>query len=174
MTSDTKKRKRNRKFSLKHFPMIPVKGLWESATLEQQEKAHRTAAAVMEYWLGYSSKAEISAKLEMPPVRIWQLSQQAASGMVAGLLTQPKVRAKQRQENGVTVSINAEEDPKKLLKKIHALERTVEIQTKLIEILREFPSQRALKLPTQDQKALESFKADAAEGFREFLVPVVR
>lgn len=78
-------RKRSR-FSRCPRPAIPVRGLWEQASEAERTSAHRSCMAILEYWLGKSSKAQIAARLEVPPLRVWQLSQQALSGMLAGLL----------------------------------------------------------------------------------------
>ena len=121
-------------------PAVPVRGLWESATEEQKDRAHRSAVAVMEYWLGRVTKQEAAQKLEIPPLRIWQLSQQALSGMVAGLLVQPKAR------KGV-VPLDPMDDPKALRKRIGELERLVATQDRLISILREMPGCREVRLP---------------------------
>ena len=73
-------------------PAIPVRGLWEHASEEQRQKAHIACMAILEYWLGHASKQETADRLEVTPLRVWQLSQQALSGMLAGLLRQPRVR----------------------------------------------------------------------------------
>lgn len=121
-------------------PVAAVRGLWESATEEQRQRAHRSAAAVMEYWLGRATKVEAASRLEVPPLRIWQLSQQALSGMVAGLLKQPKSR-----KGGVAV--DPSEDPKTLRKRIVDLERTIAMQDRLIAVLREMPGCREVQTP---------------------------
>ena len=71
---------------------ISVRALWEQATEEEQKLAHQTCATILEYWLGRASKAEAMKRLELPALRVWQLSQQALSGMLAGLLKQPRTR----------------------------------------------------------------------------------
>lgn len=121
-------------------PVAAVRGLWEAATEEQRQRAHRSAAAVMEYWLGRSTKQEAASQLEVPPLRIWQLSQQALSGMVAGLLKQPKSR-----KGGL--SVDPSEDPKTLRRRIAELERTIAMQDRLIAVLREMPGCREVQTP---------------------------
>src|SRR5688572_19158960 len=69
---------------------LPIKTLWESASEEERARAHRTAVEVLCAWLGKATRAEAAARLSIPPLRFWQLSQQAVSGMVAGLLHQPR------------------------------------------------------------------------------------
>ena len=121
-------------------PAVAVRGLWEAAPEEQRARAHASAVAVMEYWLGRATKQEAAEKLKIPPLRVWQLSQQALSGMVAGLLKQPKSR------KGV-VSLDPMDDPKALRKRIGELERLVATQDRLIAILREMPGCREVRLP---------------------------
>ena len=62
-------------------PAWPVRGLWESAPAQEKERAHETCMTILEYWLGKKSKAEVAAELEITPLRVWQLSQQALSGL---------------------------------------------------------------------------------------------
>jgi len=117
-----------------HIP-LPVKGLWLAASEDQKQTAHKAASLVLETWLGRKSRKEAAQQMACPPVRFWQLSQQAVAGMVAGLLIQPKTRVK-----GVpTANLNPEDDPKKLRKIIADLEYRVTLQEKLIEILRVLP-----------------------------------
>ena len=70
----------------------PVRGLWENAPPEEKERAHETCMKILEYWLGKKSKGKVAKELEITPLRVWQLSQQALSGMMAGLLSQPRRR----------------------------------------------------------------------------------
>src|SRR5439155_248173 len=67
----------------------PVKGLWEAASAEERAAAHRMGTLLFEHWLGRISRKELAAKIGLPPVRVWQLSQQALAGLVVGLLKQP-------------------------------------------------------------------------------------
>lgn len=137
-------RGRKKGFQLPPKPAIPVKGLWQQATPEQRETAHRMALAIMEYWLGRIRKEDLAKQLGIPQLRIWQLSQQALSGMVAGLLVQPKVR-----QTGAQVVVNPEDDPKKLRERIAELEHTVMMQDRLIAIIRELPGVKETDLPPQ-------------------------
>jgi hypothetical protein len=141
-------RKTRRRKSLKmppHIP-LPVRGLWLAASEEQKQSAHRAASLVLETWLGRKSRTQAAQELACPPVRFWQLSQQAVAGMVAGLLVQPKTRVK-----GVPMaSINPEEDPKKLKKIIADLEYRVRIQEELIGILRLLPGNRLVSKAEKD------------------------
>ena len=127
---------------------VAIRSLWEWATTAEQERAHLTAAALMEYWMGQSSKQEIATRLGLPMVRVWQLSQQAISGMVVGLIHPPKNRTK-------APSIRPEDDPKKLQRRITELENQVALQSRLIVILREMPLSREAML-IRDQVVRET------------------
>ena len=120
---------------------VPVRALWEQASEEERTRAHRTGAAILEYWLGRVTKQEVAQRLELPPLRIWQLSQQAISGMLAGLLVQP------RKRGATAMPRDPEDDPKVLRKHIARLEKQLEVARQLIDLLRELPSNRGRKLP---------------------------
>lgn len=87
--------RRNRKRTVFHKaprPAWPVRGLWESAPEEARQQAHTTCMKILEYWLGKKTKAQVAEELSVSGLRVWQLSQQALSGMLAGLLKQPRCR----------------------------------------------------------------------------------
>jgi hypothetical protein len=98
---------------------------------------------MMEYWMGRASRIEAARKLGIPPLRVWQLSQQAVSGMVVGLLKQPKSRKNPEE------SMNPADNPKELRKKIAELEKTIAMQDRMIAVLREMPGCRDVRLDTQ-------------------------
>ncbi len=129
------------------FP-VPVKVLWEQAGPEEREQAHRQCAVMLEYWLGRIDKQEVTEKLQVPPLRVWQLSQMALSGMLAGLLKQPRWR------RGAKMPIDPEEDPKKLRKRIRELEEKLKRTEDLVRILRDLPGNRQeLEPPKQLKRA---------------------
>lgn len=148
----TGRRIRNQKLALPRRPALPVKALWELATTEQQEKAHHAAVAMMEYWTGRITRLELAQRLKVPPLRVWQLSQQAISGMVAGLLIQPKTRVPKGAKNmGFQDEvIRPEEDPKVLKARIAELEKLVATQNRLISVLREMPGCRDATIPMEE------------------------
>ena len=45
---------------------------------------------MLEHWLGRMTRKDLGTKLNLPPLRVWQMSQQALAGMVVGLMAQPK------------------------------------------------------------------------------------
>ena len=70
----------------------PLRALWEAASEEDRTKAHQRCTVMLEYWLGRISKAQAAEKLQIPQIRVHQLSQQALSGMGVALLKQPRTR----------------------------------------------------------------------------------
>lgn len=118
-------------------PAWPVRGLWESAPKEEREQAHRTCILILEYWLGKKSKAQVAGELGVKPLRIWQLSQQALSGMMAGLLKQPRRRVKASELLGMPIG----KTPMMLEKKIASLERELARTEDLVRVLRMAPWQ---------------------------------
>lgn len=113
-----------------------VRELWHSATEEERERAHRQATVVLALWLGKTTKAEAAATLEVKPLRVWQLSQMAVSGMVAGLLKQP------RKGGGRVIPSRPEDDPVVLRKRIHQLEAEVAGLERLVALVRDLPLAR--------------------------------
>ncbi len=151
-----------RKFKMPNKPAVAVKVLWESASPEDQEKAHQTAAVMLEYWTGRVRKEEAAQKLGIPPLRVWQLSQQALSGMAAALVKQPKSGKKRLRE-----MLAPEENPKVLNKRIQGLERDLALTQELVKLLRELPGNReALKksegIGGKKKKAQEGSPADGS------------
>jgi hypothetical protein len=126
-------RKRTR-FTSYPRPAIAVRGLWEQASAQEKDKAHHTCMAILEYWLGKATKQEVARRLEVPPLRVWQLSQQALSGMLAGLLRQPKSRRKLPP-----MPASPEQDPVVLRKRIVALERKLGRTEDLVRVLKDLP-----------------------------------
>tara|TARA_R110002072_G_scaffold66295_6_gene163500 strand:- start:4115 stop:4552 length:438 start_codon:yes stop_codon:yes gene_type:complete len=47
---------------------------------------------ILSFWMGKTTKQDAAKQLEVTPLRVWQLSQSALSGMLAGLLPQPRTR----------------------------------------------------------------------------------
>lgn len=118
-------------------PAFPVRGLWEGASEEERTKAHVACMAILEYWLGRATKTEIAERLAVTPLRVWQLSQQALSGMLAGLLRQPRSRGKV-----VLPPARPQEDPKMLQRRIAELEVKLERTEDLVRVLKELPWQQ--------------------------------
>lgn len=116
-------------------PAIAVRGLWEHATEEERRKAHATCMVMLEYWLGRITKQQAAERLSVPGLRVWQMSQQALSGMLAGLLKQPR-RGRPTERSA---SMDPGDDPKVLKKRIAELERKLATAEDLIRIFRDLP-----------------------------------
>lgn len=142
--ADTRARRRRRtgKKRLKFGPPqnFPrgVRELWTSATSEEQASAHLTCTQILALWLGKKRREEVASELSIPGLRVWQLSQQALSGMLAGLLHQPRPR---RATKEPTMEAR-DDDPRVLKKKIAELERRTQDQQALIALLTSLPKPR--------------------------------
>jgi len=102
-------------------------------------------------WLGRKSRSQVAAELSLPPLRVWQLSQAALAGMLAGLLKQPRGR-------GLGTSGPSEEDPRALKKRIAALEQENETLRTLVEVLKTLPSARESCAPRPTKKKPQEIK----------------
>ncbi len=116
------------------FP-LPVRALWVTASPEEQARAQETGTALLEMWLGRLSRAEAAKQLGIPLIRLAQLSKQAASGLVAGLLKQPKPRAKAQK----ALQAAWGPDVKTLQKRVQQLEQETHVQQTLIQLLKAMP-----------------------------------
>jgi len=114
----------------------PVKGLWEAASAEERVGAHRMGTLLFEHWLGRLSRKELAEKIGLPPVRVWQLSQQALAGLVVGLLKQPPTPAK---GTPLPPRRPLEEDPRQLRKALTEAQRQNALLEDLVRVLKEFP-----------------------------------
>ena len=117
-------------------PAPSVRGLWLRASDEERAKAHRLCMTILEYWLGRASKQAIAERLETSPLRVWQLSQQALSGMLVGLLRIPRSRAK--LEAGSALH---ETDTSTLRQRIAELEKKLARTEDLVRVLKHLPWQ---------------------------------
>lgn len=143
----------------------PVRALWKTASPEQQNRAHRRCVVMLEYWLGRISKSEAAEKLSLPVLRIWQLSQMALSGMLAGLLEQPKWRGGDPMPRS--------DESRELLalrKQVRELEDKLTRTEDLVRLLRDLPLARELSPPeVKDGPRRKSSKnlAKRARGKKE-------
>src|SRR5262245_48471232 len=78
----TRRGRKRAHFSVVPRMPLPVKELWEHASTEEKARAHRTCCVMLQHWLGRLSRSEAASQLEIPALRVWQLSQQALAGMV--------------------------------------------------------------------------------------------
>jgi hypothetical protein len=165
-----KVRRKNPKFKLPKNAPKPMKALWDLATEEEKQKAHQAASAILENWMGQATRQEIAEKLGIPPLRVWQMSQQALVGLVAGLLKQPKAR----KELG-KVHLPPEEDPVLLKKRIASLEKDLDMMKQLVGLLKEFPAHRESKTGAEaDGKSGKKKKPEIPTGIDKKDGPVAQ
>lgn len=153
---ETRRRRRTGKKRLKfgppeHFPR-GVRELWQSATAEEQTQAHRACTQILTLWLGKRCREEVARELSIPPLRVWQLSQQALSGMLAGLLHQPRPRRQSQKEP----TMEREDDVRSLKRRIAEQEQQIADQRDLIGLLTSLPKPKsepsASEVPTRATK----------------------
>src|ERR1035437_4578264 len=129
--------KRKGKFRM-DTPPYPVRAIWEMASPEEKQKAHEMGVLLLEHWLGHLTRKELGEKIGQPPLRIWQMSQQALAGMVVGLMAQPK-----RPPKGTPLpAMPVQQDVKALEKELAEARRQMQMQSELIGILRDLPANR--------------------------------
>jgi len=146
-----RRRRKRVRFKVPERPAIAVRALWESASEEERKQAHSYTMAILASWTGRASWKETAARLSLPLVRVHQLSQQAVSGMLAGLLVQPRTRRRRGSEaapsagGGLSARLGAqpEDDPVQLRKHIRALETKLSRTEDLVRVLQEMPWHRA-------------------------------
>lgn len=136
--SKPRRKRTGRKRTVFQAPARPapaVRELWTQASQAEQRRAHETCMLMLEYWLGKKSKQEVASELGVPLLRVWQLSQQAVSGMLAGLLKQPR----RRRTPAEIASTAPEDDPVRLRGQIRELETKLSRTEDLVRVLRTAP-----------------------------------
>ena len=149
-------RKRTR-FAVPQQPAKSVKALWQEASEEERTKAHEIGMLILETWLGKKSRKDAATELGLPVLRFWQLSQQAVSGMLAGLLIQPRTR-----RSPALPKPAPEDDPVELRKEIAKLERELKSSQDLIEVLKLIPGRP--EAPPEREKKPKSKKKASPRG----------
>lgn len=144
-------------------PAVSVRGLWENASEEEKARAHRTCTTMLALWLGKSSRIEAAAELGIAPLRVWQLSQQALSGMLAGLLKQPRRGRRSKEER---MAMDPADDPKTLKKENETLRRRLKIAEDLIAIYRDLPYAKEAKVPRAASEEGASKSPEVSGGKR--------
>lgn len=144
------KGRRKRSFAMS-TPPWPVRSLWESASEEERQQAHQMGALLLEHWLGRLSRKELGEKIGVPPLRVWQMSQQALAGMVVGLLKQPK---KPPRGTPLPTTLLPENNPKLLRAQLEEERRQKQVLEELVDILKDLPANREQPKP----------KGDSSEG----------
>jgi len=116
-----------------------VRELWQSAAASEQESAHRACVQILSMWLGKRTRAAVASELSIPSLRVWQLSQQALSGMLAGLLRQPRPR---RRVEETTMEERAD-SPSAMKRRIADLEKDLATQRDLLQLIASVPKPRS-------------------------------
>lgn len=145
------RRTRKRRFRNMPRPAIAVKGLLDAASPAEIQKARDLCGSILELWLGKTSKQQIARSLGLAPLRVWQLSQQALSGMIAGLLVQPRTRTRTRAGTGVEAIVRASPGPDltALRKEIEKLKQDLAASQRVNELLKQFPQTIPPRAETQ-------------------------
>jgi len=89
----------------------------------------------------------MAAALGLPPLRVWQLSQSALSGMLAGLLKQPKRRKLGAEEMG------SKSELEELRKENRRLRKENEELKIVNELLKDLPLNRAASAPSESKNS---------------------
>ena len=120
-------------------PPWPVRAIWELATEQDRQEAYQMGVQILEHWLGRMSRKALAEKLNLPPLRVWQLSQQALSGMVVALMSQPK-----RPPQGTPLPSPKRpelEELKDLRKEVNRLREEKKTLEDLLVLLKDMPGQ---------------------------------
>lgn len=145
-------------------PPFPVRAIWELATEKERQDAHQLGVLMLEHWLGRMTRKDLGSKLNLPPLRVWQMSQQALAGMVVGLMTQPK-----RPPRGTPMAREMKLDNtelKTLRKENHELKEQNRVLQELLDLLKDLPG-----IPTAEPKALMGKKIKQSKTHANFLKP---
>lgn len=129
-------------------PVYPMRAYYDQASEEERRQAHLLSARILEYWTGVATKQETATALGVPPIRVWQMSQRAATGLVCALLTPPSGK---RGPPTVT-----DEGEKALRKELERLRKENALQRELIAVLRELPGNRNREIPAKAEPAKEA------------------
>jgi hypothetical protein len=132
-------------------PVYPMRAYYEAASEDEKRKAHLLSAIILEYWTGVKTKSEAATALSVPPIRVWQMSQRAATGLVCALLTPPSGK------RGPPMATSEEE--KALLKRMARIEKENALLRELVAVLRELPGNRDRQLPPALQEAAKEAEA---------------
>ena len=120
-------------------PPWPIRAIWELAPDSERQQAYQLGVLILEHWLGRQSRKDLAEQLKLPPLRVWQLSQQALSGMVVALMTQPK-----RPPEGTPLPTPKRpelDELKDLRKEVHKLKDEKKVLEDLLVLLKDMPGQ---------------------------------
>lgn len=136
-------------------PPWPVRALWEQSTESQRQEAHKLGVLMLEHWLGRMTRRDLGTRLNLPPLRVWQMSQQALAGMVVGLMAQPK-----RPPKGTPMPNPAKQteidELKALRKEVHSLREDNRVLKELLEVVKDLPGMPTAPKPLMGKKIKQS------------------
>jgi hypothetical protein len=118
-------------------PPYPVRAIWELAQETERQEAHKMGILMLEHWLGRMTRKQLGEQLQLPPLRVWQMSQQALAGMVVGLMAQPKRPPKGTPMQGPMKTDR--EEMKALKKENQALKDENRVLQELLDVLKDMP-----------------------------------
>ena len=131
-------------------PPFPVRAIWELASEQQRREAHQLGVLMLEHWLGRMTRKALGEQLNLPPLRVWQMSQQALAGMVVGLMAQPK-----RPPKGTPMAAEKrieKDELKSLRKENHDLREDNRVLKELLDVLKDLPNQTAAPAAPKGKK----------------------
>jgi hypothetical protein len=147
-------------------PPWPIRAIWELASDQERQQAHRMATLILENWLGRQTRKDLADKLKVPSLRVWQLSQQALTGMVVALMAQPK-----RPPQGSPLpaaKLPDLEELKELRKEVRKLRDEKRVLEDLLVLLRELPGQG--ETPAKGKKTGSKYQPNPMAGQGRSLV----
>lgn len=136
-------------------PPFPVRAIWETASEDERKQAHKLGVMMLEHWLGRMTRRQLGETLGLPPLRVWQMSQQALAGMVVGLMAQPKRPPKGTPMPGQG-SMSEAAELKALRKENDRLKHENQVLQELLEIARDLPGMPAATKPLPGKKIKQS------------------
>jgi hypothetical protein len=126
-------------------PVYPIKAIWDRATEEEQQKARELATELLGLWLGQQTKEDLAKRLQVPPIRVWQMSQRAVAGMVAAMLKPPLGR--------VGPMPRLDPQVRELRSRIADLEKELSVSQSLVTLLRSMPGTGGREIPKEESDA---------------------
>jgi hypothetical protein len=127
-------------------PVYPIKAIWDAATAEERDRARELATELLGLWLGQQTKEDLAKRLQVPPIRVWQMSQRAVAGMVAAMLRPPEGRVGPMPRLAPEV--------RELRARVAALEKELAVSRSLVTLLRSMPGSVRRERPKEANDAV--------------------
>jgi hypothetical protein len=141
-------RRRRAAISKWAHPVYPNKAIWDQATEEERQRARELATELLGLWLGQQTKEALAKRLQVPPIRVWQMSQRAVAGMVAAMLKPPEGR--------VGPMPRLDPQVRELRSRIADLEKELGISQRLVALLRSMPGSAGREIPKEEPDAAQT------------------